>query len=260
MNDQHNPGRRKGPLAQQQLAPMSKRETEYASAVMLASADKVRAQEELGNTMSVLLAGLECIRRKQLPCRDLSVEERVAPRRSENSCAARLMDDLTDLILVRARSLHLQPVPTLVEDLIDEALDNVRAEADEKEVQFIVLASRRRAVIQCDEARVVRALTNLMANAVAFTPVRGEVLVRSWCSLKEVGVEVRDSGPAMRDANRPSAFTPFGPDDQDERTHLIIGLRLAHAMAVAHRGRLSLNSARDEGVSLTFTLPRGLMH
>lgn len=109
-----------------------------------------------------------------------------------------------------------------------------------------------------DEDRLVQAFTNLVDNALKFTPAYGEVVIRAGKAAGQVEVSVSDSGPGVPLEDLPFIFDRFYQTDKSrsrERCGSGLGLSIANEIIKAHRGTISVHSPPGKGSTFTVTLP-----
>lgn len=108
--------------------------------------------------------------------------------------------------------------------------------------------------LRADPQRVRQALDNLMRNAVAVSPPDAPVVIRVEDAAGYAYISVSDTGPGVPPAERERIFEP-GARLDDARPGSGLGLAIARAIAEAHGGTLSVESAVGEGSVFTLTLP-----
>src|SRR5262249_20669826 len=109
-----------------------------------------------------------------------------------------------------------------------------------------------------DAGRLRQVLSNLLANAVKYSPQGGEIHVAAKVEAGEVLVSIRDSGIGIPADAMPNLFSKFfrvhnGPHREIGRTGL--GLSLVKQIIIAHRGRVWAESEPGKGSTFYFTLP-----
>ena len=111
-----------------------------------------------------------------------------------------------------------------------------------------------------DPRRFRLALTNLIENAIKFTPPGGEVRVDTWQRAAEVGLTVTDEGPGIAEQDREHVFERFYRT-ADTREKLYegsgLGLAICRSVALAHGGRLDVASEMGHGSAFTLAVPAG---
>jgi two-component system sensor histidine kinase BaeS len=114
-------------------------------------------------------------------------------------------------------------------------------------------------MLRFDRERIVQLLSNLVGNALKFTPRGGEVVVELVDRADEVVLEVRDSGPGIPEADLPLVFDRFfrGTNVGDARASGSgLGLAIARSIVEMHDGSIGVTSVVGRGTTFTVRLPR----
>jgi signal transduction histidine kinase len=100
-------------------------------------------------------------------------------------------------------------------------------------------------------------LTNLIDNAIKYSPAGGEVEVRAYPENGRVLVDVRDQGPGIAKADQKLIFEKFGriTGSGATRPGTGLGLFIARSIAEAHGGALEVQSVPQQGATFTLELP-----
>lgn len=176
----------------------------------------------------------------------------------ESQRLVRLINDILDMKKLESGKfeLHLQNVP--VRELIMDTLTNLESSSAERKVRLSMSSDSGAATAYCDRDRIVQVLTNLVGNAVKFSPENSAVLVSSAQQDGEVEFCVRDSGPGITGEQAAKLFQMFHQiDSSDTRSKGGTGLGLAISKAIVeqHGGRIGVRSVVGEGATFWFTLP-----
>jgi signal transduction histidine kinase len=162
----------------------------------------------------------------------------------------RVLEDL----LVFSKDLKLNLYQHSLRRVIQECLDDCRAEADDRGVALSQQCSED-AVLPLDKLKMKQAINNVLRNAVEASPSGSRVSVSAGRRDGYVEVEVSDWGPGVADADREAIFTPFFTT-KEQGTGL--GLAIAREFAQAHGGELCLRSGPGGcGSTFVFRLPLG---
>ena len=208
---------------------------------------------ELRTPIAVLQAGHEAL----LDGVTEPTQEQLASLRDEVLRLARMVGDLQTLAAADAAALQL----TLSRhDLAEIATGAVDSLAGRFEAAGIALERQLTPVdVLADPGWLHQVITNLLTNALKFTPSGGRVIVRAGPGRAgpSAVLEVTDTGPGIPADELPRIFDRFwrGRD----ATHVSgsgIGLAVAAELASAHGGRLDAHSEPGHGARLTLTLPR----
>ncbi len=106
--------------------------------------------------------------------------------------------------------------------------------------------------------RIKQIITNLLENAVKYSPGGGEILVTIGAAGSNASVQVSDQGIGIPESDLPNLFTPFYRSSNASSRHftgLGLGLYLSQQVAEAHGGQLSVASVEGKGATFTLTLP-----
>ena len=171
--------------------------------------------------------------------------------------ADRMVRDLLDAArLQTGHALAVSPEPVAVHTLLDEAVEALRGQARERG-QALECAPRpgtRR--VLADRDRVLQVFSNLIGNAVKFTPDGGTVVVREEADADGwVRFSVQDTGPGIAEEDVPNLFRPFWQARDTASLGSGLGLSIARGIVEAHGGRMEVRSRPGAGSTFSFTLP-----
>jgi signal transduction histidine kinase len=102
---------------------------------------------------------------------------------------------------------------------------------------------------------MVRVISNLVENAIKFSPRGGSVKVLAELDGDELAVSVSDHGAGIRADQLPRVFDRFWSERRNERRGSGLGLSIAKGIVEAHGGRIWVRSEPDRGSTFTFTVP-----
>ncbi len=167
---------------------------------------------------------------------------------------ARMVSDLQVLADADAAVLHLAPGPA---DLAAAAAAAAGSLAARFEAAGITLARELAAApVWADPGRLHQIITNLLTNALKFTPAGGTVTISAGPEGGRAVLRVRDTGPGIPADELPRVFDRFWRGREAARTSGSgIGLAVAAGLARAHSGELTAASAEGRGAQLTLSLP-----
>ncbi len=166
-----------------------------------------------------------------------------------------LIQDLLDSTRLEAGRLRLAPVWTPVAELVSSAVDTLTPMAASK---GIVLESHVAAAlpeVYADPDRTIQVLSNLIGNALKFTPNGGSVSVGAEVDGKMVLVAIRDTGLGIAAADLPFVFDRFWQSKRTNRSGAGLGLAIARGVVLGHGGRIWIESTPGSGTVVRFTLP-----
>jgi signal transduction histidine kinase len=183
-------------------------------------------------------------------------KENLAVIRTSGEHLRQLVDDVLDLSALEGGQLVLSLRDTDIRQVVDEVVAEVSHAAAQKGLDVGVEGDDV-AIAHVDKRRVRQIITNLVQNAVKFTP-RGSVLVK--VRQTDTGVELRvvDTGPGIPEMERGAIFQEYrqaGPDRQ-RRAGTGLGLAIVRRLVRLHRGTIALGSEVGRGSTFVIKLPR----
>lgn len=169
-----------------------------------------------------------------------------------------LINDLLDLSRIEAGRLHLRPEPVPVRAAVRQALDDLRTLAEDKGIGLRLAVASDEAAAIVDPTRLRQILTNLLTNAVKFTPSGGEVAVTVSSKTDVVQVSVADTGEGIPEPDLERVFEKFHQvrGESSGQRGAGIGLSITRSLVDLHGGRIWAESRERVGSTFHFTLPR----
>ena len=170
-----------------------------------------------------------------------------------------LVEDLLVVSSMMAGKLTIAPVPTDSAGAILASVETVRAASTEKRIQLAVDAPAGLPAVLADPRRLQQILSNVLSNAIKFTPEGGTIALTAREAGGMLEVVIKDSGTGIDPAFLPRVFDRFRQADaRSTRTAggLGLGLSIVRDLVVAHGG--SVNLASDgvgRGTTVTIRLP-----
>jgi two-component system CheB/CheR fusion protein len=171
---------------------------------------------------------------------------------------ARLIEDLLDMSRIVAGTLRLDARLLMPAPVVEEAIGALRPQADAKGVRLASQLDSAAGPIRSDPARLQQIISNLVSNAVKFTPRGGDVEVRLVGGESAVEVSVRDTGEGIAAERLPELFARFGAAHTTTQAHggMGLGLAIVRYLVELHGGTVSAESAGPgRGATFTVRLP-----
>jgi signal transduction histidine kinase len=178
--------------------------------------------------------------------------EHLRPVLERTDVMARLLDDLRTLSMAEAGVLELHRETVAPRAVIDDTASAFRIEADEAGVTIDVVADDTVPTIEVDPVRLAEILSNLVANALRYTPRGGTVTIRSAAADGHTVFEVDDTGPGIPPEQLPFIFDRFVRSADRGGTGL--GLAIAKRLVEAHDGTISAGPAPGGGTRVRVEL------
>ena len=181
--------------------------------------------------------------------RHLAVVERSATEME------RLISDLLDVARIDAGTFALQRELLDVSTLIAEAAEAFQTQARAKDIVLRSEVAQDVKAIDGDPDRLPRVLSNLLSNALKFSPEGRHVSVRAANDDRAVRFSVKDSGVGIPESDLPNVFDRFWQADRASRTGAGLGLSICKGIVQAHGGRIWVSSKVNRGTTFYFTIP-----
>jgi two-component system sensor histidine kinase SenX3 len=192
---------------------------------------------------------------------DPAVAQRLAGRiHTEAFRVSRIIDDLLDLSRIEAEEAPPRE-PVLVNLVMAEAVERVRAAAEQRDVKIVLDEPDPPVAVMGDRRQLVSALYNLLENAVKFSYDGGSVRCTARSEGSDVVLEVEDHGVGIPARDLDRVFERFYRVDQGRsRTTggTGLGLSIVRHVAANHAGRVEVDSREGEGSTFRLTLPTQL--
>lgn len=170
----------------------------------------------------------------------------------------RLVRDLLDATRVQSgHGIPLVAEPVDVVPLIADAIDAFRDQARDHGQRLVDEVADALPPVLADRDRLLQVFSNLIGNALKFTPEGGRVSIRAEARGEtNVRFSVTDTGPGIPSESIPHLFELFW-QARDRRATLGtgLGLSIARGIVESHGGRISVESTPGEGSTFTFTVP-----
>ncbi|MBI4787640.1 MAG: response regulator [Chloroflexi bacterium] len=173
---------------------------------------------------------------------------------------AEMIDDLLDLSRMEAGRYHITRQAVRPSGIINHTIQAFAASAKEKEIQLETELPDSLPLVSADPLRVVQVLTNLLQNAIKFTPSGGSITVSACESGPEVQFCVADTGIGIPPAELERIFDRFYQVRRDDSNLGGAGLGLAISKEIIrlHGGRIWAESVEGKGSRFYFALPRAV--
>lgn len=171
----------------------------------------------------------------------------------------KIIEDMVNLRYLKQSQRDLRLEDMSVAMLLDSLRRDSLTMIDNRH-QFHIMRPEQNALLRIDHTRILMALTNILNNAISFTPPGGTITVQSKINAKnECWISITDTGIGLDAHQLERVFEEFYQvEDHMTRRHggLGIGLSIARAIVESHNGRLWANSkGKNQGATFTMALP-----
>jgi signal transduction histidine kinase len=181
---------------------------------------------------------------------------------SEIAHLTRLIDNLFELAQFDAGHVKLDYQMASLRDLISDTLGSMSVRAQQQGIELTGEVDPGVDMLYIAPDKVQRILSNLLDNALRYTPQGGKVSLKATLEPNDVKVVVRNSGTGMANLDLSQVFTRFYREEKsraqskDGHRGAGLGLAITRGFVEAHGGKIWAESDPIKGVTFTFTLPR----
>ena len=180
-----------------------------------------------------------------------SVESVIQSARRMN----RLIEDLLDVVRMEAGRLSVQCTRWPAAQLVRDALMAHQGLCAEAAIELGQQLPEQLPELSVDPDRILQVFTNLLGNAIKFTPKGGKVTVGASPEPDQVVFWVTDSGPGIPEEHLPHLFDRFWQARSMDRRGAGLGLAIAKGIVEAHGGRIWARSVLGQGSTFSFCVP-----
>ncbi len=176
----------------------------------------------------------------------------------EVNILSRLVDDLRTLALAESGALQLHKEATDLTALIKDVAEAFRSQADELGVVLRVDVSPALGMMHLDAERMHQVISNLVVNALHYTPSGGAIDLSCHLASKGDGdprvlIVVEDNGPGIKPEDLPHVFERYYK--ASDSGGMGLGLAIVKNIVEAHGGQVGVESTEGQGTKFTISLP-----
>ncbi len=203
----------------------------------------------------VMLTGA-VLRREPDDLRPLMEREQVESVRAAARQADGLIQDLQDVSRISAGRLRVDQRPVNLLEIAVEVANQFAPVMEDATIRFVRNIDQTLPEVLADRGRVLQVLSNLLANAIRFTPEGGEIALSVHVTAQNVArIAVRDTGPGIAPEDVPRLFERYWQAPRLLRAGSGLGLYIAKGLVDALGGDIGVESTVGQGSEFWFTLP-----
>ena len=170
---------------------------------------------------------------------------------------ATLVNDLLDFQKLGAGKMKFNLVEDDICLVTEEVYKTMLSVAKKKEITLILEHKNNLPKIKFDTNRIIQVLTNLISNAIKFTPEKGQITISIRQENEDMAISIRDTGMGIPKDDLPKIFERFyrvqRPGKEIQGTGL--GLAIVNEIIKTHKGRIDVESHVNHGTTFTVFLP-----
>jgi PAS domain S-box-containing protein len=211
---------------------------------------------ELRNPLAPIRNGLEILKRTEsLPAPAMRTRDMMERQLKH---MVRLVDDLLDVSRISRDKLELRPEPLTLEQIVHHAVEANQPAIEAAGHQLQLDLVDEAVDLHGDLTRLAQVVSNLINNAVKYTPPGGRIRLRGWRADGHALIEISDNGSGIPDTMLPHVFDLFAQAHTGTPSQhgLGIGLWLVKKLVEMHGGRIEAASGGPgQGSTFTVRLP-----
>ncbi len=207
------------------------------------------ATHELRTPLTVIQGNLEGMLDGVYPADETNLRALL----DETNLLSRLMDDLRTLTLAESGALQLAKEPVDLSPFLREVASAFQPQASDAGVTINVNAAASLPLLEIDPGRVRQVLSNLLTNALHYTPAGGKISLAAETGGKNVLLAVQDDGPGISPDDLPHVFERFYKSVDSGGMGL--GLAIAKHLVQAHGGSITAGNAPEGGTIVRILMP-----
>ncbi len=211
---------------------------------------------ELKTPVALIKGYVGTLRRKDVAWDRDVVDDSLAVIEEEADHLTELIENMLDASRLQAGALRINLSDVNLDLLAHRIADRFRTQTNKHtiEVEF----RDNFPVILADENRLSQVLSNLVSNAIKYSPEGGRIQIQGQIRPEQVIVCVSDQGPGINPDDMPHVFDRFYRSAEASRNTkgAGLGLYLSRAIVEAHGGRIWIDPTPGEGARICFSLPR----
>jgi signal transduction histidine kinase len=191
---------------------------------------------------------------------DPSVADGLGKMKRRMADLVSMVDDFLDLARLENAEMRIVPTALDLRELATHMVDDFAPLAEKTRIVMTLHAGEEPISVEGDRQRLAQVFSNLLSNALKFTPEGGTVVVTLVADAERVDVTVSDSGLGIAEATLPTLFQRYvrSIDVHHTVAGTGLGLMIVRQIVEAHGGEVRVTSQHGKGSTFGFTLPRAL--
>ena len=168
----------------------------------------------------------------------------------------RMISEMLDLDRMEAGKVRISPKPVDVNGLVRDVVDRARASSESHMIRIDL--DQALPIINADPDRLIQVISNLLTNAVKYSPDGGEIGVTTALDDGQVRVAVSDHGVGIAPENISRVFGRYERFESNKTSKVVgtgLGLAISRQIIELHGGRIWVDSKVGEGSTFQFTVP-----
>jgi signal transduction histidine kinase len=169
--------------------------------------------------------------------------------------AFHLIQDLLDFAKIESGTFSVERAPCHLGTLIENSTQLLRPLLIAKKITLDCPPLNLNVSAFCDYDRILQVLSNLIGNAIKFTPVGGKITVSAEELPQAIRLSIQDNGTGIPEEIREHIFERYWQPKHTRHQGTGLGLAIAKGIVEAHGGKIEVTSQLGFGSTFSFTLP-----
>ncbi len=168
----------------------------------------------------------------------------------------RMINEMLDLDRMEAGKIRIQPKPVDMNSLVREVIDRARASSEKHSLRTEL--DEALPIINADPDRLIQVISNLVSNAVKYSPDGGEVTISTAAENGQVRVAVKDQGVGIPPEFIGRVFGRYERFENSKTSKVVgtgLGLAISRQIVELHGGKIWVESKVGSGSTFQFTVP-----
>ena len=245
---------------QQRSRLLSKEQTSHVvtqAALFTRNLSIAAVSHDLRNPLHAISLSARLIRKNLVEGqKDVSINIKAVEMIERNTASMdRMISDLLDVEQMASGKLSLELEKYDISVLFHECKELFSPVLASKSISMSIQTGPEPIFANLDRNRILQVLSNLLGNALKFTPSGGNVGLSARKDAAEIEISVSDNGPGVPEDKRSEIFQRFSQLKTNDRRGLGLGLFISKWIVEAHDGRIWVTSEVGKGSTFSFTLP-----
>jgi signal transduction histidine kinase len=210
---------------------------------------------DLRTPLAALRGYLETLQLKAETLTDEQKQHYLLAANKHSERLGKLIKDLFDLSRFDANAVEIKAEPFLIQELAQDIVAKFEGLAQQKNIRLSIFGDQTLPFVQADIGLIERALTNLLENALKFTPHGGEVRLELYRQPRTIQVNICDTGQGINNDDLPFVFERFyQAKGSDDKMGSGLGLAITKRILALHNQDIKVSSQLGKGSKFTFDL------
>jgi signal transduction histidine kinase len=213
---------------------------------------------DIKSPLSTILTYSDMILSGTIPITEIDINKTMRNIFTSGHKILNLVENYLISSAIEAGRLHMNMSALNLPTFITEESEHFRPQFDKKGIDFSIISESDTPLVQADKMQLDRAFSNIITNAIKFTPVGGSIKVSTGLDGERVYVRIADTGKGISEDNIERIFGKYRRAEEAASVEGIgLGLFISNTIVEAHGGELTVSSTPGEGSVFTMYLPVG---